>query len=102
MGAKGNGDDGGSANVTGAGARLRDDHAAAGTHAATDTIEVSGSIKWFDAGKGFGFIVEDDSKQEIFVHHSGLIDKIRENDLVSYEVTEGRKGLNAVNVKRMQ
>ena len=68
MGAKGNGDDGGSANVTGAGARLRDDHAAAGTHAATDTIEVSGSIKWFDAGKGFGFIVPDNGMADVLLH----------------------------------
>jgi cold shock protein len=62
----------------------------------------TGKVKFFNESKGFGFIVEDDSQQEIFVHHSGLVDKIRENDLVSYEVTEGRKGANAVNVKRMQ
>ena len=61
-----------------------------------------GTVKFFNESKGFGFIIEDDSKQEIFVHHSGLVDKIRENDLVTYEVTEGRKGLNAVNVKKMQ
>jgi CspA family cold shock protein len=62
----------------------------------------TGKVKFFNESKGFGFIVEDDSKQEIFVHHSGLIDKIRENDSVEYEVTEGKKGLNAVNVKRVQ
>jgi CspA family cold shock protein len=62
----------------------------------------TGKVKFFNEQKGFGFIVEDESKQEIFVHHSGLVDKIRENDLVTYEVTEGRKGPNAVNVKKSQ
>lgn len=62
----------------------------------------TGKVKFFNETKGFGFILEDDTNQEIFVHHSGLIDKIRENDLVTYEVAEGRKGPNAVNVKRAQ
>jgi CspA family cold shock protein len=62
----------------------------------------TGKVKFFNDSKGFGFIVEDDSNQEIFVHHSGLIDKVRENDTVSYDVTEGKKGLNAVNVKKTQ
>ena len=62
----------------------------------------TGKVKFFNDSKGFGFIVEDDSNQEIFVHHSGLVDKVKENDTVSYDVTEGKKGLNAVNVKRVQ
>jgi cold shock protein len=62
----------------------------------------TGKVKFFNESKGFGFIVEDETGQEIFVHHSGLIDKIRENDLVTYEVSEGRKGPNAVNVKKSQ
>lgn len=62
----------------------------------------TGKVKFFNETKGFGFILEDDTNQEIFVHHSGLIDKIRENDLVTYEISEGRKGPNAVNVKRAQ
>jgi CspA family cold shock protein len=62
----------------------------------------TGKVKFFNEAKGYGFIVEDESNKEIFIHHSGLVDKVRENDLVSYDVIEGRKGLNAVNVKKVQ
>ncbi|MEN8124766.1 MAG: cold shock domain-containing protein [Bacteroidota bacterium] len=58
-----------------------------------------GTVKFFNDSKGFGFIVEDDSNKEYFVHVSGLIDEIREGDAVEFELTEGKKGLNAVNVK---
>lgn len=58
-----------------------------------------GTVKFFNVTKGFGFIVPSDGGQEIFVHSSGLIDQIRENDKVNYDVENGRKGLNAVNVK---
>ncbi|GGC25758.1 MAG TPA: cold-shock protein [Parapedobacter sp.] len=58
-----------------------------------------GVVKFFNETKGFGFIVPNSGESEIFVHSSGLIDKIRENDNVSYDVEQGRKGLNAVNVK---
>ncbi|WP_231463587.1 MULTISPECIES: cold-shock protein [unclassified Pedobacter] len=58
----------------------------------------NGTVKFFNEEKGFGFIKED-SGSEIFVHVSGLIDKISENDKVEYEVQEGKKGLNAVKVK---
>lgn len=57
-----------------------------------------GTVKFFNETKGFGFIKEDGG-QEIFVHASGLKDKIRENDVVEFDVQEGKKGLNAVNVK---
>lgn len=60
-----------------------------------------GTVKFFNESKGFGFIVEDDSKQEYFVHVSGLIDKVKENDAVEFELQDGRKGLNAVNVKKI-
>ena len=58
-----------------------------------------GTVKFFNETKGFGFIVPANGDSEIFVHASGLIDNIRENDTVNYDVEEGRKGLNAVNVK---
>ena len=58
-----------------------------------------GTVKFFNESKGFGFIVDDESKTEYFVHVTGLIDEINDGDTVEYEVQEGRKGLNAVNVK---
>ncbi|MHA6248026.1 cold-shock protein [Pontibacter sp. CAU 1760] len=59
-----------------------------------------GVVKFFNETKGFGFIKDENSGQEYFVHVSGLVDEIRENDEVTFELKEGRKGLNAVNVKR--
>jgi len=59
----------------------------------------NGTVKFFNESKGFGFIIEDDSKTEYFVHVSGLVDKINEGDAVEFELKEGKKGLNAVNVK---
>jgi len=58
-----------------------------------------GTVKFFNETKGFGFIKPNNGGQDIFVHVSGLIDEIRENDKVSYEVQNGKKGLNAANVK---
>mgnify|MGYP001335895389 FL=1 len=58
-----------------------------------------GTVKFFNESKGFGFIVEDESEKEYFVHATGLIDQINEGDSVEFELSEGRKGLNAVNVK---
>jgi CspA family cold shock protein len=62
-------------------------------------IMQEGVVKFFNEAKGFGFIIPNSGESEIFVHVSGLVDKVRENDHVSYEVQQGRKGLNAVNVK---
>ena len=58
-----------------------------------------GPVKFFNDEKGFGFITPTQGGSEIFVHTSGLIDKIRENDTVSFDVELGKKGPNAVNVK---
>ncbi len=59
----------------------------------------TGTVKFFNESKGYGFIKEDDSNKEHFVHVSGLIDEINEEDRVEFELQEGKKGLNAVNVK---
>ena len=58
-----------------------------------------GTVKFFNNSKGFGFIKPNDSNDDVFVHETGLIDEIRENDKVKFEVTQGKKGLNAVNVE---
>ena len=59
----------------------------------------NGTVKFFNETKGFGFITEEGSNEDYFVHISGLIDKIGEGDQVEFELTEGKKGLNAINVK---
>jgi CspA family cold shock protein len=59
-----------------------------------------GTVKFFNDTKGFGFIKDENSNTEYFVHVSGLVDDVRENDKVSFELQEGKKGLNAINVKR--
>ncbi|MCE6990875.1 MULTISPECIES: cold-shock protein [Dyadobacter] len=58
-----------------------------------------GTVKFFNDSKGFGFIQPASGEKDIFVHVSGLQDDIRENDKVTYDVENGRKGLNAVNVR---
>lgn len=58
-----------------------------------------GTVKFFNTEKGFGFIKHNDSAQETFVHVSGLIDQIKENDQVEFDMQKGQKGMNAVNVK---
>jgi CspA family cold shock protein len=59
-----------------------------------------GTVKFFNEEKGFGFIKDNESNKEYFVHESGLEDYIKESDAVSFDLKEGKKGLNAVNVKR--
>ena len=58
-----------------------------------------GTVKFFNESKGFGFITDGESRNEYFVHVSGLNDQIRENDEVTFDLQDGRKGLNAVNVR---
>jgi CspA family cold shock protein len=64
---------------------------------------MQGKVKFFNEAKGFGFITPTDSnsKGDIFVHVSGLIDEIQENDEVTYEEERGKKGMNAVKVTRI-
>ena len=59
-----------------------------------------GTVKFFNEAKGFGFVVEEGTDKEYFVHVTGLIDKIRQEDEVEFDLQEGRLGLNAVNVKK--
>jgi len=61
---------------------------------------MKGTVKFFNDSKGFGFIIDDDTQKEFFVHISGLVDDIREGDEVTFDLKEGKKGMNAVNVKR--
>lgn len=58
-----------------------------------------GKVKFFNESKGFGFILDTDSEKEYFVHASGLVDQIREGDEVTFDLQEGKKGLNATNVR---
>ena len=59
----------------------------------------NGTVKFFNYSKGFGFIIDDETQQDYFVHISGLIDEVREGDKVEFDLKEGRKGLNATDVK---
>lgn len=59
----------------------------------------NGVVKFFNSTKGFGFIKDESSGEDVFVHSSGLSDEIREDDKVTFDVQNGKKGLNAVNVK---
>ena len=60
---------------------------------------MEGTVKFFNEDKGFGFIKSNDNGEEVFVHASGLIDNVRQNDVVEYELERGKKGMNAVRVK---
>jgi cold shock protein len=59
----------------------------------------TGTVKFFNETKGFGFITPEGGGEDVFVHASGLIDQIRENDRVQFETERGKKGINAINVE---
>lgn len=62
----------------------------------------TGKVKFFNVTKGFGFIKVDNTNEEVFVHVTGLVDEIKDEDKVSFEISEGRKGQNAINVRKVQ
>lgn len=59
----------------------------------------TGTVKFYNETKGFGFIIDSTTKEEIFVHSSGLVDKIKEGDAVTFNKESGKKGMNAVEVR---
>jgi CspA family cold shock protein len=59
----------------------------------------TGTVKFFNSEKGFGFIKDDNNGTEVFVHSSGLINQINQGDAVEFELQNGKKGVNAVSVK---
>ncbi|MCB9197597.1 MAG: cold shock domain-containing protein [Flavobacteriales bacterium] len=60
----------------------------------------TGVVKFYNTEKGFGFIKDNETQEDIFVHKTGIIDRIKENDQVTFNTEKGQKGLNAVDVKR--
>ncbi len=64
-----------------------------------------GTVKWFSQEKGYGFIIPDDGGEDLFVHHTGIVGEgfktLDEGEKVSYEVTQGRKGMQAQNVTKV-
>lgn len=66
-----------------------------------EVAEKQGKVSFFDSSKGFGFIIDSLSQEKYFVHVSGLLEEIKENDKVSFELERGLKGMNAVRVKKI-
>jgi cold shock CspA family protein len=60
-----------------------------------------GKVSYFDDSKGFGFIIDSQTQEKYFVHVSGLLEEVKENDKVSFELQRGLKGMNAVKVKKI-
>jgi CspA family cold shock protein len=60
----------------------------------------TGTVKFYNETKGFGFIVDDETGKDVFVHKTGLSETVRENDRVTFDTENGRKGVNAVNVRK--
>ena len=59
----------------------------------------TGKVKFFNDSKGYGFVIDNESGKDYFVHVSGLIDEIKDEDEVTFDLQEGKKGLNAVEVR---
>ncbi|MFY0653392.1 MAG: cold shock domain-containing protein [Cyclobacteriaceae bacterium] len=58
-----------------------------------------GKVKFFIESKGYGFVIDNESGKEYFVHVSGLVDKVKQDDDVTFDLAEGKKGMNAVDVR---
>jgi CspA family cold shock protein len=61
----------------------------------------TGTVKFYNEAKGFGFIIDDETQNDVFLHATGLVDKVTQNEKVTYEIKEGKKGPNAINVKKV-
>ncbi len=61
----------------------------------------TGIVKFFNPSKGYGFILDDETQNDVFVHATGLVDKVTDEDKVSFEVVEDDKGKKAINVKKI-
>ena len=61
----------------------------------------TGKVKFFNERKGFGFIIDDETQNDVFVHATGLAENVVENDLVSFEITEDKRGKKAVDVRKL-
>ncbi|GAA3581753.1 cold shock domain-containing protein [Snuella lapsa] len=66
-----------------------------------DPVDKQGKVSFFDHSKGFGFIIDSINQEKYFVHVSGLLEPVEENDTVTYELERGQKGMNAVRVKKL-
>ena len=64
-------------------------------------VPKEGKVSFFDTSKGFGFIIDSNTQEKFFVHVSGLLEEIKENDKVTYDLEKGLKGLNAVRGKKI-
>lgn len=62
----------------------------------------TGTVKFFNEKKGYGFIIDDKNESDVFVHHSGLLEPIANDDRVVFEITEDERGKKAVNVKKQE
>ena len=61
----------------------------------------TGKVKFFNERKGFGFIIDDETQHDVFVHVTGLAEKVNEDDLVSFEITEDKRGKKAIDVRKL-
>lgn len=66
-----------------------------------EVADKQGKVSFFDTSKGFGFILDSNSQEKFFVHVSGLLEEVKENDKVTFELERGLKGMNAVRVKKI-